>query len=139
MKAIIFYDDLCGVCNYWVNWILEKDKNGFFYFAALQSDFEHSFSKHFNYSFPTETIVVWDKSAGFITKSNALIFIYDIIEPAAFQAKVLKLFPKLLRDMGYNVFAFFRRYVPMKSCKLLSKKEKKRFLSNSSVQDFLNM
>lgn len=139
MKAIVFYDDLCGVCNYWVNWILKNDKNGYFYFAALQSDFEHSFSKHFNYRFPPETIVVWSESSGFLTKSDALIYIFNIIEPTAIQVKALKLFPKFLRDVGYTVFAFFRKYVPMKSCRLLTKKERKRFLSSSSVDEFLNI
>lgn len=139
MNTIVFYDDLCGVCNYWVNWILKNDKDGFFYFAALQSDLEHSFSKHFNYRFPPETIVVWNEGTGFLIKSDALIYIFDIIKPAAFQAKVLKSFPKFLRDIGYDVFAFFRRYVPMRSCKLLSKKERKRFLSSSSIDEFLNI
>lgn len=139
MKAIVFYDDLCGVCNYWVNWILKNDTDGFFYFAALQSDLEHSFSQHFNYKFPPETIVVWDESTGFITKSDALIYIFDAIDPTAFQVKALRLFPKFLRDIGYIVFAFFRRYVPMKSCRLHSKEERKRFLSSSSVHDFMNM
>lgn len=139
MKAIVFYDDLCGVCNYWVNWILKNDKNGYFYFAALQSDFEHSFSKHFNYRFPPETIVVWSESSGFLTKSDVLIYIFNIIEPTAIQVKALKLFPKFLRDVGYTVFAFFRKYVPMKSCRLLTKKERKRFLSSSSVDEFLNI
>lgn len=139
MKAIVFYDDLCGVCNYWVNWILKNDKNGYFYFAALQSDFEHSFSKHFNYRFPPETIVVWSESSGFLTKSDVLIYIFNIIEPTAIQVKALKLFPKFLRDVGYTVFAFFRKYVPMKSCRLLTKKERKRFLSSRTVDEFLNI
>lgn len=139
MKAIVFYDDLCGVCNYWVNWILKNDKKGFFYFAALHSDFESQFSTHFNYKFPPETIVVWDEEIGFLTKSDALIYIFDTIRPTALQAKALKLFPKFLRDIGYSIFAFFRRYFRMKSCEIPSAKDKKRFLSSSSLQDFLNM
>ncbi len=139
MKTIVFYDDLCGVCNYWVNWILKNDKKDFFYFAALKSHFEHSFSAHFNFKFPPETIVVWEEEVGFLTKSDALIYIFNTIQPTALQVKVLKLFPKLLRDIGYSTFAYFRRYVPMKSCRIPSAEDKKRFLSNSSFQDFLNM
>ena len=139
MKAIVFYDDQCGVCNYWVNWILKSDKNDFFYFASLQSDFEQNFSKHFKYKFPPETIVVWEEEVGFLIKSDALIYIFDIIRPSALQVKALKLLPKFLRDIGYSIFAYFRRYVPTKSCKIPSEEDRKRFLSDESLQEFLNM
>lgn len=139
MKAIVFYDDLCGVCNYWVNWILKNDKNNVFYFAALNSDFEHSFSDHFNYKFPSETIVVWSQESGFKTKSDALIYIFNTIDPTALQGKVLKSFPKFFRDMGYSIFAFFRRYTRMKSCAIPTDEGKKRFLGSGSVQEFLKM
>lgn len=100
MKAIVFYDDLCGVCNYWVNWILRNDKSKHFYFAALQSDFEFDFSTHFNYKFPLETIVVWSEETGFLTKSDALIYIFDTIKPTAFQVKVLKMFQDSLEILA---------------------------------------
>ncbi len=139
MKAIVFYDDLCGVCNYWVNWILRNDKNNYFYFAALQSDFESHFSAHFNYKFPAETIVLWTEDAGFLTKSDALIYIFNTVQPTAIQVKALRLLPKFVRDIGYSIFAYFRRYFRMKSCEIPSAEEKKRFLSDRSLQDFLNM
>lgn len=139
MKAIVFYDDLCGVCNYWVNWILRNDKDNFFYFAALQSDFEFDFSTHFNYKFPSETIVIWSEETGFLIKSDALIYIFDTIQPTVLQVKVLKMFPKFLRDIGYSIFAYFRRYFRMKSCAIPSAEDKKRFLSDSLLQDFLDM
>ncbi|HTN68127.1 MAG TPA: DCC1-like thiol-disulfide oxidoreductase family protein [Dysgonamonadaceae bacterium] len=139
MKSIVFYDDLCGVCNYWVNWILKNDKRGVFYFASLQSDFEHRFSIHFNYAFPAETIVVWEEDTGLLIKSDALIFIFETIDPSSFRAKLLRLFPKFTRDIGYNIFAYFRRYKRLKSCKILSKEERKYFLTDNSVQDFLNL
>ena len=139
MKAIVFYDDLCGVCNYWVNWILKNDKDKYFYFSALQSDFEFDFSTHFNYKFPLETIVIWSEETGFLNKSDALIYIFNTIQPTAFQVKVLKMFPKFLRDTGYSIFAYFRRYFRMKSCAIPSTEDKKRFLSDSSLQDFLDM
>ena len=139
MKAIVFYDDLCGVCNYWVNWILKNDKGKRFYFAALQSDFESDFSKHLHYKFPPETIVVWSEETGFLIKSDALIYIFDTVKPTAIQVKLLKLFPKFLRDIGYSIFAFFRRYFRMKSCAIPSAEDRKRFLSNGLFQDFLNI
>ena len=138
MKSIVFYDDLCGVCNYWVNWILRHDKEDVFYFAPLQSDFANSFSAHFKYQFPIETIVVWVDKEGFLIKSDALIFIFQIIKPSFVGAKALRFFPKIIRDIGYTIFAYFRRYVPMKSCKIPSKKDRVKFLTQFSVSETLN-
>ena len=137
MKTVVFYDDLCSVCNYWVGWILENDSENAFYFAAIESDFTKEFSLHFNYEFPKETIVVWDKHAGFLKKSDAVVFILQAIKPTSLQLKALKLFPKLLRDMGYSTFAYFRRYIPKRVCELPSPEHKKRFLTDSSYQNFL--
>lgn len=138
MKSIVFYDDLCGVCNYWVNWIMKYDKRDVFYFAPLQSEYADNFSSHFKYQFPLETLVVWEDSVGFLIKSDAVIFILQTINPASIGAKALKFFPKFLRDIGYSVFAYFRRYVPMKSCKIPSKKDRARFLTQISITETLN-
>ena len=138
METIVFYDNLCSVCNYWVNWILENDSKGDFYFAALESNFTKEFSRHFNYEFPEETIVVWDEQAGFLIKSDAVIFILQILRPNSFQLKALRLFAKPLRDMGYSFFAYFRRYMQVRKCKTPSREHQKRFFEDNSFQDFIN-
>lgn len=137
MATIVFYDNQCNVCNYWVNWILENDSKGVFCFAALESDFTKEFSQHYNYEFPQETIVVWDKHVGFLKKSDAVVFILQALKPTSFQLKVLRLFPKLARDMGYSIFAYFRRYLQVGKCRLPLPEYKKRFFSDISFQDFI--
>ncbi len=138
MKTIVFYDSLCSVCNYWVNWILENDINGVFYFAALESNFTKEFSQHFNYEFPEETIVLWDEGSGFLKKSNAVVFILQVLKPTSLQLKALKLFPELLRDMGYSIFAYFRRYVKVGKCKVPSSEQQKHFFTDNSFQSFID-
>ena len=137
MKTVVFYDNQCNVCNYWVNWILENDKNKVFYFAALESNFAKQFSHHFNYKFPVETIVVWNESVGILNKSDAVIFILKTISPNSFQLKALKLFPKFIRDVGYSVFAYFRRYVRIKKCITPTSQDREHFLNDYSFQNFL--
>lgn len=138
MKAVVFYDDLCGFCNYWVNWILEKDEKQDFYFAALGSEFTEEFSHHFNFKFPAETVVVWTEETGFLLKSNAVIFLLEVIDPSSFKLKAMKLFPKFLRDLGYSVFAYFRRFFPINSCELPSLEDRRRFLTGTSFQVFIS-
>lgn len=136
MKTVVFYDDLCGVCNYWVNWILENDNRDVFYFAPLTSDFATDFSHHFQYDFPQETIVLWNENVGFLEKSDAVVFILQSIKPSSFSSKALKLFPKFIRNTGYSTFAYFRRYIQMGECRIPSSTDKKRFLTNHSLQSF---
>lgn len=138
MKTIVFYDNLCSVCNYWVNWILKNDKRQVFYFVALESDFAKTFSRHFKYQFPAETIVIWDEYVGFLQKSDAVIFILKSIQPSSFQFKALKFLPKHLRDAGYSIFAYFRRFIPMRKCEIPSSEDKKNFLTDVPFQVFLN-
>lgn len=139
MKIIIFYDGMCNFCNYWVNWILKEDKMQLFYFSPLQSKFAHQFSVHFNYMFPTETIVVWREQEGFSIKSDAVIFILQNIRPNSLQQKVLKFLPKFLRDIGYGLFAYFRRFILIDNCEIPSVEDKNRFLTDNSLQEIVNM
>ena len=138
MKTVVFYDNLCSVCNYWVNWILENDTKSIFYFAPLESSFTKEFSQHFNYEFPKETIVVWNEHVGFLNKSDAVVFILEVLKPRSFQLKALRAFPKLLRDVGYSTFAYFRRYLQVGKCKVPLPEDKKRFFSDNSFHNFIN-
>ena len=44
-KYYVFYDGDCGLCNYWVQWILKNDHQKQFLFSALQSEFSQKFLK----------------------------------------------------------------------------------------------
>ena len=37
-SPVILFDGVCGLCNWWVSFVLERDKRGGFRFAALQSE-----------------------------------------------------------------------------------------------------
>ena len=40
-KYIVFFDGECGVCNFWVQWILERDtKDQFMFSEMLPARFE---------------------------------------------------------------------------------------------------
>ena len=47
MGAIVLFDGVCNFCNGAVNWVVERDKEGYFKFAALQSEIgEELAAKH---------------------------------------------------------------------------------------------
>lgn len=72
-KHIVFFDGDCGVCNFWVQWILERDTKDKFLFASLQSKYGQKFlsergldTKQFN------TIYLWKPDDYYLIKSKAI-------------------------------------------------------------------
>ena len=45
---IILFDGVCNFCNYWVNFVLDRDNKNIFKFAALQSDKGQEILKKYN-------------------------------------------------------------------------------------------
>lgn len=52
--AIVLYDGWCNLCDYSVQFILKRDKNAYFKFAALQSETGKKLQEKYN--LPTDTI-----------------------------------------------------------------------------------
>ena len=46
--SVILFDGVCNFCNYWVNFILDRDKKNIFRFAALQSEKGYELLDKFN-------------------------------------------------------------------------------------------
>ena len=47
-NAVIFFDGVCNLCNGAVQFVIKRDKNNYFRFAALQSDFAKSTLSNFS-------------------------------------------------------------------------------------------
>lgn len=41
-RAVILFDGVCNLCNRFVNFVIDRDPDGHFQFAALQSDAAHA-------------------------------------------------------------------------------------------------
>lgn len=131
-KLIVYYDGSCGFCNSSVQWILKRDTHQVFHFASLQSDFaQHRLPKS-GISINLDTIIVEKDTSStiFYTKSDAIIEILAQLESGKSWAKLLKLCPRFLRNIGYNLFAKIRHKVQSNSnrCMLLNDVQKKQFL-----------
>jgi predicted DCC family thiol-disulfide oxidoreductase YuxK len=116
MPPILLYDGVCGLCNRLVQFILRRDRNAIFRFAALQSPFAaRILARHGANPTDLDTVYVVlnhelpDESL--LSRSDAVIFTLKKLghfwSSAAF---LLQLFPKFLRDPLYNGIAR-RRYL----------------------------
>lgn len=88
MKYTVLYDGSCGFCNFWVKWILQRDKAGSFDFASLQGEFGRNFLR--KNGLPEEdwdTLYLLGDDNKFWRKSSAIIRICQVFRGNIFPSK----------------------------------------------------
>ncbi|MCX8524103.1 DUF393 domain-containing protein [Chryseobacterium formosus] len=128
-KHIVFFDGECGVCNFWVQWILERDKKDQFMFASLQSDFGQKFlsergleRKQFN------TLYLWKPHQYYLVKSKAVLKIASLLGGIYKVSVVGSLLPKFISDSIYDMISRNRMKLSAQKCFLPDKHQKKKFI-----------
>jgi len=128
-KHIVFFDGECGVCNFWVQWILERDKNDQFMFASLQSDFGQSFlsergleTKVFN------TMYLWKPNQYYLIKSKAVLQIASILGGIYKLSGIGKIFPASLSDSIYDIISRNRMKLANQKCYLPTPHQRGKFI-----------
>ncbi|NML71190.1 DUF393 domain-containing protein [Chryseobacterium sp. RP-3-3] len=128
-KHIVFFDGECGVCNFWVQWILERDKHDRFMFASLQSDFGQKFlsergleNKVFN------TLYLWKPGKYYYTKSRAVLQIAHILGGIYKLSAAGKIVPAFLSDQVYDLISRNRMKLANQKCFLPDQNQKKKFI-----------
>ena len=132
-NPVLLYDGVCGLCNRLVQFVLKRDRHAHFRFASLQSDYaarilqRHGLDPH-----DLDTLyVVEEPGEQLLTRSDAVIFI--LRELGGFWRAVavaLSIFPKSLRDWGYDIVSRhrYRIFGKYETCKLPEQKYQDRFL-----------
>ncbi|SPF49941.1 conserved hypothetical protein [Candidatus Sulfotelmatobacter kueseliae] len=135
-SPIVLYDGVCGLCSRLVRFVLDRDRDGVFRFASLQSVLAGRILAGHGTS-PTDLDTVYivlnhtrpDESLR--ARSDAVLFLLErlggIWRAAAF---ALRLVPRPLRDRAYravarNRYRMFGRY---DTCPLPSESTRSRFL-----------
>ncbi|GGP04667.1 membrane protein [Cloacibacterium rupense] len=128
-KYYVFYDGDCGFCNFWVQWILENDKEDQYLFAALQSDFGQNFLKERSLkSDDFDTIYLWKPNAFYLTKLDAILKIANTIGGIYYFANISKIFPKFIRNLGYDLIAKNRKKLMEQTCIIPTPEQRKKFV-----------
>lgn len=127
---IILFDGVCNFCNFWVNFIIDRDKDDIFKFAALQSEAGQKLLNKFNLKTDDFDTFILIKGGIYFTKSTAAL---KIAQKLNFPFKVLYYFifiPKFLRDLIYSIIAKnrYKFFGKTDVCRIPSENEKKKFL-----------
>ena len=107
-QKIILFDGVCNLCNGFVQFIIKRDRNAIFKFAALQSDFGQAFLKSQNLN-PVELksviLIVGEK---IYTQSTAALKIIQYLDGAWKLGYAFIIVPPFIRNGFYKIVSKYR-------------------------------
>jgi predicted DCC family thiol-disulfide oxidoreductase YuxK len=130
-SSVVLFDGVCNVCNAAVNFIIDRDPEGRFRFASLQSPEGQALSAPHGIdgSQPSTMVLLEDGKA--YTESAAALRIARKLSgpwPVAYAAVLV---PRALRDAAYRYFAAnrYRWFGRTEQCRIPTPELRSRFLS----------
>ena len=127
---IILFDGVCNFCNFWVNFILDKDKEKRFKFASLQSAAGKKLLSDFDLPLNDFETFILIKDKKYFTKSSAALIIAKNLKGFWKLLYAFVIIPKPVRDFFYNLIANnrYKLFGEREFCRIPTPEERERFL-----------
>ena len=125
-NEVIIYDGICVLCNKYIKWVLDKDKENLFLISNLQSKFTEE-------KFPElrkiDSVAVIKKNGEIVQKSKAVNHILKSINRLILLRIILNILPLSISNFFYDIVAKSRYKVfgKYESCPII-KVEKNKIL-----------
>ena len=125
-NEVIIYDGICVLCNKYIKWVLDKDKENLFLISNLQSKFTEE-------KFPElrkiDSVAVIKKNGEIVQKSKAVNHILKSINRLILLRTILNILPLSISNFFYDIIAKSRYKVfgKYESCPII-KVEKNKIL-----------
>ena len=105
---LILFDGVCNLCNGWVRFIVRRDPNGIFSFAAQQSSISQEIIRdRMTNARELSSIILIEDNAVY-TESDAVLQILGRLAPPWSWIALLRIIPRRLRDACYHFIARHR-------------------------------
>lgn len=126
---VILFDGVCNLCNGFVKFLIDQDKNNQFKFASLQSDFGENVLLENNLQTDDYQSVIALEDDELFTKSAAVFVIIDRL-PNWRWLRFFKVLPNFLLDSIYGFIARnrYRIFGKRDSCRLPTPELRDKFL-----------
>jgi predicted DCC family thiol-disulfide oxidoreductase YuxK len=116
--GIILFDGDCAFCNGWVKWIMRRDPEKRFMFFALASEEGIALRRKHGVPETVDSIVLVKDGQAF-TRSDAAWRVLNGLPNYGFLGSLVRLVPRPLRNLGYDLIARNRHRLGMKdTCEL---------------------
>jgi predicted DCC family thiol-disulfide oxidoreductase YuxK len=121
---------VCNFCNFWVNFVIKRDKKDLFRFAALQSEKAMELTSRFNIDISkpdTFILITYDK---FFTKSTAALLVCRELNGVVRILYPFIFLPRIFRDFIYDMIAKnrYKLFGKRESCRVPTEADKLQFL-----------
>jgi len=128
-KPVIFFDDVCVMCNGFVNLLLKVDRKEQFLFAPLNGETASKLLPALPDD-PTKWSMVYVDEAGIHDQSDASLQVYRRLGGPWWLLSLARFIPRWIRNPAYRVLARnrYRWFGKRDTCRLPSASEKARFL-----------
>ena len=127
-QRILFFDGVCNLCNVFVDFLIRRDRNLQLHFAPLQGP---TAKARLPAEMPQElaSVVYWDGQS-LLTKSDAILAATGHLPGPWNWLTGLKLVPRVLRDLVYDLIASnrYRVFGKRDLCRVPTPEERSRFL-----------
>ena len=128
-KPVILFDGVCNLCNASVNFVIDRDPDGLFQFAALQSDFAAGLIEKYGVGQGLDTIVLVESGKVYDRSTAALRIARHLSGPWPV-LYVGIIIPKFIRDIVYRFIARnrYRWFGQTEQCRVPTAELQARFL-----------
>jgi predicted DCC family thiol-disulfide oxidoreductase YuxK len=135
---LVLYDGVCGLCNRLNRFVIARDPAGRFRFAALQSSLARQIlARHGRDPQDRDTLYLvlsrGRPDERLLRKSDAALWILRALGGPWRTAAALRLVPRGVRDLGYDLVARtrYRLFGRYDACPLPDPRHRERFLDQS--------
>jgi len=130
MKPILFFDGVCNLCSGFVQFVIERDPDGMFQFASLQSEAGQEILRKNGMSETNLKTVILLKNGRTYTHSDVALEMSRELGGIWSLFYVFKIIPKFLRDKIYDWVATnrYKWFGEKESCWIPTPELKARFL-----------
>lgn len=128
-NKVVLYDGECGFCSFWVQWLLNMDKQNTLKFASLQGEYGQSFLKNKGLNVTDfDTIYFIKDNEYFYEKSTAIIQIVNSLGGIFKLIVLLYIIPRFIRDAVYMVISKNRKKLIHNNCLFPTPKQRQQFI-----------
>jgi len=130
-KKIILFDGVCNLCNNSVQFVIKRDVNDVFQFAALQSETGKKLLTERNIDTQeVDSIILIEPNIAYYTKSTAALEIGKHLKGLKAISSILLWLPEALRNIIYDFIARnrYKWYGKKDNCMIPSEELKSKFI-----------
>ena len=130
-KKIILFDGVCNLCNNSVQFVIKRDVNDVFQFAALQSETGKKLLTERNIDTQeVDSIILIEPNIAYYTKSTAALEIGKHLKGVKAISSILLWLPEALRNIVYDFIARnrYKWYGKKDNCMIPSEELKSKFI-----------